>query len=111
MIPVMRRTVMANSNVDGGTPSDLPAGGHPRKSDMRAAMNGILYLLHTGCPLALPAARPFSAALDENAPTAVIPATGIGPREATFSGRLAVVSMRAPFTGRIDVSLRCSLNI
>ena len=32
-------------------------GGRPRKTDMRAAMNAILYLLRTGCPLALPAAR------------------------------------------------------
>jgi hypothetical protein len=31
---------------------------------MRAAMNAILYLLRTGCPLALPAARQLSAALD-----------------------------------------------
>jgi putative transposase len=67
---------MANVNVDGGTasdyrregdgyPSDLrdtewarleplipPAlpGGRPRKTNMRAAMNAILYLLRTGCP-------------------------------------------------------------
>ena len=49
----------------GGFPSDLtdaewarlepliPAaepGGPPRKTDMRAAMNAILYLLRTGCP-------------------------------------------------------------
>ena len=49
----------------GGFPSDLtdaewavlgpliPAakpGGRPRKTDMRAAMNAILYLLRTGCP-------------------------------------------------------------
>jgi hypothetical protein len=44
-----------------GYPSDLrdveepmipPArpGGRPRKTDMRAAMNAILYLLRTGCP-------------------------------------------------------------
>ncbi len=26
------------------------AGGRPRKTDMRAAMNAILYLLRTGCP-------------------------------------------------------------
>jgi putative transposase len=25
-------------------------GGRPRKTDMRAAMNAILYLLRTGCP-------------------------------------------------------------
>jgi len=25
-------------------------GGRPRKTDMRAAMNAILYLLHAGCP-------------------------------------------------------------
>jgi len=65
---------MANSDVDGGAASDLPAGGRrlserpagcgvggagaadpaalpggrPR-TDMRAAMNAILYLLRTGC--------------------------------------------------------------
>ena len=38
-------------------------GGRPRKTDMRAAMNAILYLLRTG-PVALPAARGLSAALD-----------------------------------------------
>jgi putative transposase len=27
-----------------------PPGGRPRKTDMRAAMNAILYLLRTGCP-------------------------------------------------------------
>ena len=33
-------------------PMILPArpGGRPRKTDMRAAMNAILYLLRTGCP-------------------------------------------------------------
>ena len=41
---------MANSNVDGGTPSDLSAGGQTRKSDMRAAINAILYLLRAECP-------------------------------------------------------------
>ena len=67
---------MADSDVDGGAASDLPAGGRghpsdlrdaewarlepmipaarpggrPRKTDMRAAMNAILYLLRTGCP-------------------------------------------------------------
>src|SRR6516164_5068347 len=74
-----RLAVMANSDVDlwteehrriyrregKGYPSDLrdaewarlapmipPArpGGRPRKTDMRAAMNAILYLLRTGCP-------------------------------------------------------------
>ena len=30
-------------------PAALP-GGRPRKTDMRAAMNAILYLLRTGCP-------------------------------------------------------------
>jgi transposase len=30
-------------------PKPLP-GGRPRKTDMRAAMNAILYLLRTGCP-------------------------------------------------------------
>jgi transposase len=68
--------VMANSDVDGGAPSDYrrdragypsdlrdaewarPAplipkalpGGRPRKADMRAAINAILYLRRTGCP-------------------------------------------------------------
>src|SRR5271167_1477452 len=67
---------MANSNVDedqrrtcrregDGYPSDLrdagwarleplipgaTPGGRPRKTNMRAAMNAILYLLRTGCP-------------------------------------------------------------
>jgi transposase len=67
---------MANSDVDGGAPSDLSAGGRglsersqrrgvgaadtadPRgiakrpttKTEMRAAINAILYLLRTGCP-------------------------------------------------------------
>ena len=67
---------MANSDVDGDAPSDLPArgqrypsdlqdaewarleplipparpGGRPRKTDMRAAVNAILYLLRTGRP-------------------------------------------------------------
>ena len=68
---------MANGHVDGGAPPDLSAGGgriserssgcgvwarleplipkaspggRPRKTDMRAAMNAILYLLRTGCP-------------------------------------------------------------
>ena len=68
--------VMANSDLDGGAAPDLPAGGRghpsdlrdaewarlepmipparpggrPRKTDMRPAMNAILYLLRTGCP-------------------------------------------------------------
>jgi hypothetical protein len=63
--------VMANSDVDETAPSDLSAegngyparvgaagaadpwaspGGRPRKTDMRAAMNAILYLLRPGCP-------------------------------------------------------------
>ena len=29
---------------------DAAPGGRPRKTDMRAAMNAILYLLRTGCP-------------------------------------------------------------
>lgn len=29
---------------------DAKPGGRPRKTDMRAAMNAILYLLRTGCP-------------------------------------------------------------
>jgi len=60
---------MANSDVDGGAagftggratairatcgilsgPPALP-GGRPRKTDMRAAVNAILFLLRTGCP-------------------------------------------------------------
>src|SRR5215831_17225349 len=74
--PATGFTVMANSDVDGGVPSDLSAGGQwciraisemrsgrgwklippalsggrPRKTNMRAAMNAILYLLRTGCP-------------------------------------------------------------
>ena len=39
-------------------------GGRPRKTDMRAAMNAIFYLLRTDAPLALPATRPAPAALD-----------------------------------------------
>jgi transposase len=39
-------------------------GRQPRKTDMRAAMNAILYLLRTGYPWRLPAARELSAALD-----------------------------------------------
>jgi len=30
--------------------ADAKAGGCPRKTDMRAAMNAIFYLLRTGCP-------------------------------------------------------------
>src|SRR5712692_8566232 len=68
---------MVDGDVDGGGPSDLSAGrqrlsersegcgvgaagtadprgvagwGRPRKTDMRAAMNAIFYLLRTGCP-------------------------------------------------------------
>jgi transposase len=56
----------------GGNPSDLrdagwarlaplipeaSPGGRPRKTDMRAAMNAILYLLRTRLPLALSAPR------------------------------------------------------
>ena len=29
---------------------DATPGGRPRKTDMRSAMNAILYLLRTGCP-------------------------------------------------------------
>jgi len=69
-------TVMANGDVDSGAARDLSAGrgsvskrfarrgvgapwtanpgvtpgGRPRKTDMRQAMNAILYLLRTGCP-------------------------------------------------------------
>jgi putative transposase len=39
-------------------------GGRPRKTDMRAAMNGIFYLLRTGWPWRLSAPRQFSAPLD-----------------------------------------------
>jgi len=68
-------TVMANNDMDGGAAPDLPAagesyssdlrdakwarlepmiaparpGGRPRKTEMRAAMNAILYLLRTSC--------------------------------------------------------------
>ena len=42
------------------TPKASP-GGRPRKTDMRAVMNAILYLLWT---VALSAARPLSAAFD-----------------------------------------------
>jgi hypothetical protein len=82
-------TVMADSVVDGGTPPDISAegggypsdlrdaewarleplipeawpGGRPRKTDMRAAMNAILYLLRTSCPWRS-APRQLSAALD-----------------------------------------------
>ena len=67
---------MANNDLDGGAPSDLSPGGRrlpsdlrdaewarleplipraspggrPRKTDMRAALKAILYLLRTGCP-------------------------------------------------------------
>jgi transposase len=76
MIRGYRLTAMADSDVDGGAAPDLPAGGQglcerpagcgvvaagandpagaaggrPRKTDMRAAMNATLYLLRTGCP-------------------------------------------------------------
>jgi transposase len=30
--------------------ADASPGGRPRKTDMRAAMNAIFYLLRTGCP-------------------------------------------------------------
>jgi transposase len=73
---------MANSDVAGGAAPDLPAtgvraiwrdtewarlepmipparlGGRPRKIDLRAAMNAILYLLWTGSPWRYPCARP-----------------------------------------------------
>jgi transposase len=39
-------------------------GGRPRKTDMRAAMNPILYLLRTKLPLALSAARELSVRFD-----------------------------------------------
>ncbi len=69
-------SVTTNDKVDAGAPADLSArqgsfpnyltdaewarltllippaspGGRPRKTEMRAAMNAILYLLRTGCP-------------------------------------------------------------
>ena len=39
-------------------------GGRPRKTDMRAAMNAILYIAAHRLPLALSAARQLSAALN-----------------------------------------------
>ena len=63
----------------GGFPSDLTdaewerlrplipgamPGGRPRKTDMRAAMNAILYLLRTGCPWRYLPRDGFSAPLD-----------------------------------------------
>ena len=80
---------MANRHVDGGAPPDLSAGGEgypsdlrdsewvrleplipgakpggrPRKTNMRAAMNHFVSAAHR-LPVALPAARRFSAALD-----------------------------------------------
>jgi transposase len=35
------------------------SGGRPRKTDMRAAMNAIFYLLRTGCPWRYLPRRPF----------------------------------------------------
>jgi transposase len=49
-------------------------GGRPRKTDMRAAMNTILYPLRTGCPWALPAARRVSATLDGVQHSSQVPA-------------------------------------
>ena len=43
---------------------EVSPGGRPRKTDMRAAMNAILYLLRTGWPVALSAPRQLSATLD-----------------------------------------------
>jgi len=51
-----------------------PPGGRPRKTGMRAAMNAILYLLCTGCPWALSAARQLSAALDRLQNLSQVPA-------------------------------------
>jgi hypothetical protein len=42
----------------------VKSGGRPRKTDMRAAMNAIFYLLRTGCPWRVSAARAISSALD-----------------------------------------------
>ncbi len=43
---------------------DATPGGRPRKTEMRSAMNAVLYLLRTGLPLALPAARRLSPTFD-----------------------------------------------
>ena len=48
----------------------------PGQTDMRVAMNAILYLLRTGCPLALLAARRVSAALDGVQHLPQVPARG-----------------------------------
>jgi hypothetical protein len=55
-------------------PPALP-GGRSRKTDMRAAMNAILYLAHR-LPVALPATRRFSAALDGLQHLPQVPARG-----------------------------------
>jgi hypothetical protein len=59
--------------IPGATP-----GGRPRKTNMRAAMSAILYLLRTGCRLsvALSAARRLSAPLDGLQHLPQVPARG-----------------------------------
>lgn len=57
--------------IPGATP-----GGRPRKTDMRAAMNAILYLLRTGCPWRYLAARQLSATLDGLQYLPQVPARG-----------------------------------
>jgi hypothetical protein len=48
----------------GAVDPEASPGGQPRKTDMRAAMNGILYFAADRLPLALFAARQLSAAPD-----------------------------------------------
>ena len=51
-------------------------GGRPRKTDMRAAMNAIFYLLRTGCPWRYLPRDPLSAALDGLQHLPQVPARG-----------------------------------
>jgi hypothetical protein len=93
---------MANGYVDGGAPPDLSAGGggypsdlrdaerarleplipgatpgwRPRKTDMPAAMNAILYLLRAGCPWRYLPPRQLSATLDGLQHLPQVPAQG-----------------------------------
>src|SRR5271163_14413 len=57
--------------IPGATP-----GGGPRKTNMRAAMNAILYLLRTGCPWRYLPARRLSAPLDGLQHLPQVPARG-----------------------------------
>ncbi len=55
---------------------DAKAGGRPRKTEMRSAMNAILYLLRTGCPWRyLP-------------PGAICPRDGFPPRSTVYIFRM-----------------------